>query len=718
MKITSILLFFLTANVFSNSLTIIKEADLNLDVVNKTTPIGDKSKKNNSTTKQSTLNSASIECVTNTKNVFRSSDDIASFVMIAKEQIELKDNNLVISGALGVTQSNGTAKIKDESIVYSFVKSPEIEIDSDSSVGASIYAQAVITLPSFITNNTTNGDSVDIVVEEGEDVVLPGDVYGKIEVKEGATLSFTSSDVFIKEIKTKENATIIFINKCGNVYLQKGMELGENNIFNPMHRNVTIYADDKVKIKKGTNLTARIYVRDKEIEVKGERGNTTYMNGIFVAKKIKGDDHVTWTQDLVTLPCDPVTPPEGACNECDGGLVELTMQYNGMSNATIMVLNKDDEVLYQGMHSATDQFTFIGNGDENRMTNTIYFFVNGLEVSDLHVSCSQPVGPGLQIGDFEIISGVSRNGGALCPYVEECECKGGLTEITIAYSGGPGAILISNSGTVTDNGDGTYTITNNGDKLEKNLEVSNGVETAEIHTSCSQDILGVTFSGGIQVVHYTDTEGHSSDLVEGCSSVEVPGECECKGGLEQLIVSYSGGPGATLVSNSGTVIDNGDGTYTIYDNGDKLEKNLELSNGSDTAEIHTSCSQDILGVTFEGGIVVVGYTDMEGSVVGVNGEFCNPAPEKSQVKLNSVSNSLQVQVSPNPSQNTFRIKMDNAVPNKNYKLQLLDISGKLLLSEEHNPNEEFSFGSDLKTGMYFLNIIQGDQKQTIKLLKK
>ncbi|MBU2939762.1 hypothetical protein KO494_09450, partial [Lacinutrix sp. C3R15] len=577
MKIFSILFFFLTANVFSNGLTTLKKKNLNLDLVIKTTPTGDKSKNNKPSTKQSSLNSPSIECPDNANNVFSSADDIASFVLIAKEKIELKDNNLVVSGALGVTQSNGRAKIKDESIVYSFVKSPEIEVDADSSVGASIFAQAVITLPPFITNNTTNDDSVDVVVEEGEDLVLPGDVYGKIEVKEGGTLSFTSPDVFIEEIKTEENATIIFINKCGNVYLQKGMELGENNTFNPRHRNVTIYADDKVKIKEGTNLTARIYVRDKKIEVKGERGEVTNMNGIFVAKEIKGEGYVTWTQDLVTLPCDPVTPPEGACDECDGGLVELTMQYNGMSNATIVVLNNDDEVLYQGVHSATDQFTFVGNGDENRMTNTIYFFINEVEVNDLHVSCSQPVGPGLEIGDFEIISGASRNGGALCPYVEECECKGGLTEITIAYSGGPGAILTSSSGIITDNGDGTYTITDNGEKLDSNLDISNGTTTAEIHTSCSQNILGVTFSGGMQVVHYTDTEGNSSDLVEGCSSVEVPGDCECKGGLEQLIVSYSGGPGAALVSNSGTVTDNGDGTYTIYDNGNKLEKNLELS---------------------------------------------------------------------------------------------------------------------------------------------
>ncbi|MBU2939761.1 T9SS type A sorting domain-containing protein, partial [Lacinutrix sp. C3R15] len=238
---------------------------------------------------------------------------------------------------------------------------------------------------------------------------------------------------------------------------------------------------------------------------------------------------------------------------------------------------------------------------------------------------------------------------------------------------------------------------------------------AEIHTSCSQDILGDTFDGGIVVIGYTDMEGNVTGL-DGC----VPAvECECKGGLEQLIVSYSGGSGTALVSNSGTVTDNGDGTYTIYDNGNKLEKNLELSNGSDTAEIHTSCSQDILGDTFDGGIVVIGYTDMEGNVSGING--CGgPTRMVGEIKAgntNKLKNSFQAQIWPNPSQNMFNLKMVNSVSNESFKLELFDFSGKLLLTEEYNPNEEFSFGNNLKTGLYFLNITQGENKQTIKLLK-
>ena len=58
-----------------------------------------------------------------------------------------------------------------------------------------------------------------------------------------------------------------------------------------------------------------------------------------------------------------------------------------------------------------------------------------------------PIGPGLVSGVFEVLGGVSRNGGPLCPVdvpdvppSADCgECAGKVTELTLLYSGTVGA---------------------------------------------------------------------------------------------------------------------------------------------------------------------------------------------------------------------------------------------------------------------------------------
>ena len=200
-----------------------------------------------------------------------------------------------------------------------------------------------------------------------------------------------------------------------------------------------------------------------------------------------------------------------------------------------------------------------------------------------------------------------------------CECNGGMTSVTFTYDGLL-TDLSTNSGSITDNGDGTFTVAVNPgqDKLEKDLEITANGVTGEIHTSCSQDILGGTF-GSITVVAHVDTDGNLATL-ENCGSVQ-GSDCKCEGGMTSVTFTFAGDL-TDLTTNSGSIADNGDGTFTVAVNPgqDKLEKNLVI-NG---AEIHTSCSQDILGVTFAGGITVVGYIDTKGNITSVDG--CGQLP--------------------------------------------------------------------------------------------
>jgi tetratricopeptide (TPR) repeat protein len=68
------------------------------------------------------------------------------------------------------------------------------------------------------------------------------------------------------------------------------------------------------------------------------------------------------------------------------------------------------------------------------------------------------------------------------------KCRG-ITSMTLVYTGGAGANITADKGHVTDNGDGTYTITpeNGKDKLSANTKISVGGQPhTEIHTSCSK----------------------------------------------------------------------------------------------------------------------------------------------------------------------------------------------------------------------------------------
>ena len=140
----------------------------------------------------------------------------------------------------------------------------------------------------------------------------------------------------------------------------------------------------------------------------------------------------------------------------------------------------------------------------------------------------------LGIAEFEIKAEIYMQDGAQgskCDYdtikftlfdssIPNCPCSGGLTELTFSYSGG--SSISTNSGSVTNNGDGTYTISNNGVKIEKDLKIYTSSGTSAIHTSCSQNLLGLTFNG-VTVIGYVDNDGNQASIANGCTSAPTCG---------------------------------------------------------------------------------------------------------------------------------------------------------------------------------------------------
>ena len=88
---------------------------------------------------------------------------------------------------------------------------------------------------------------------------------------------------------------------------------------------------------------------------------------------------------------------------CKGAVKELTMRWNAAFAETVMVKNNRGKTLFAAtLLQPGEEFTFAVKGRK------IKLFANGSLVKKLKVRCKFPIGPGQQIGNFEVVSGFSR----------------------------------------------------------------------------------------------------------------------------------------------------------------------------------------------------------------------------------------------------------------------------------------------------------------------
>ena len=134
------------------------------------------------------------------------------------------------------------------------------------------------------------------------------------------------------------------------------------------------------------------------------------------------------------------TLPE--CGECEGQVTGLTLRYLGEWITHVRVLQKvkkHNVVIFQGRVNPGDLFSFEGANKKGTLGSKIRIFVKKKLNTQIHTSCSEPIGPGLVMGQFEVVEGTSRVGGLLCPLPttgEICgECEGQVTELTLRYLG-------------------------------------------------------------------------------------------------------------------------------------------------------------------------------------------------------------------------------------------------------------------------------------------
>ncbi|MGB5418899.1 MopE-related protein [Algibacter sp.] len=73
---------------------------------------------------------------------------------------------------------------------------------------------------------------------------------------------------------------------------------------------------------------------------------------------------------------------------------------------------------------------------------------------------------------------------------------------------------------------------------------------------------------------------------------------------------------------------------------------------------------------------------------------------------------------PNPSGDSFNIKISTADNLNGVDVQVIDMTGKMVHNAYINYNENYKFGSKLESGVYFVKIIQGKSIQVKKVIKR
>ncbi|MEH6538424.1 MAG: HYR domain-containing protein, partial [Psychroserpens sp.] len=158
---------------------------------------------------------------------FDESTLLSAYTILAEEEVFLHGSNVVQSGGIGATDANGLIKLHQATTVAEFGRAANITLNQGSTIFNPIYQPANIPFPNFVTNNLSNNSSPNQTINTNTSVTLNGSVYGKVTVKQGATVTFSQSDIYIDNLKTFDGASIEFTG-CANVYINNKFMLAQN----------------------------------------------------------------------------------------------------------------------------------------------------------------------------------------------------------------------------------------------------------------------------------------------------------------------------------------------------------------------------------------------------------------------------------------------------------------------------------------------------------
>jgi len=87
------------------------------------------------------------------------------------------------------------------------------------------------------------------------------------------------------------------------------------------------------------------------------------------------------------------------------------------------------------------------------------------------------------------------------------------------------------------------------------------------------------------------------------------------------------------------------------------------------------------------------------------------------VKQMAIPKAMKVQVYPNPTTSLFNLFVETSGQSRIVKAKIFDVSGRLVQTFTFNADETVAFGSALKAGIYLLQLIEGSETKTVRVVK-
>jgi hypothetical protein len=95
---------------------------------------------------------------------------------------------------------------------------------------------------------------------------------------------------------------------------------------------------------------------------------------------------------------------------------------------------------------------------------------------------------------------------------------------------------------------------------------------------------------------------------------------------------------------------------------------------------------------------------------------CPPTARPTAKVATTPASNMEVRVFPNPSTSQFQVNV-STTGTEEMMVRILDVQGRMIKSLKQVPNQSWTMGSDLKPGAYFLEVRQGKQVKTTRLVK-
>jgi hypothetical protein len=91
---------------------------------------------------------------------------------------------------------------------------------------------------------------------------------------------------------------------------------------------------------------------------------------------------------------------------------------------------------------------------------------------------------------------------------------------------------------------------------------------------------------------------------------------------------------------------------------------------------------------------------------------------KNTIPQEVATNQFEITASPNPSNHFFTVKINTSNKNEVVTLRILNISGQTIEARLMNFDQTIKLGENYKSGIYLVEVTQGDQRRTLKLIKQ